>query len=64
LRAVFRLPRPHRSFFMTTTHCITETSLVTTALDKVRRSVWQDLRKLPDQQAARRFQGEVFLTLR
>ena len=31
--------------------------LVTTALDKVRRSVWQDLRKLPDQQAAKRFKG-------
>ncbi len=31
--------------------------LVTTALDKVRRQVWQDLRKLPDQDAARPVQG-------
>ena len=29
----------------------------TKALEKVRRSVWQDLRKLPDQDAARRFKG-------
>jgi transposase len=29
--------------------------LATTALDKVRREVWQDLRKLPDKDAARRF---------
>jgi len=31
--------------------------LATTALDKVRREVWQDLRKLPDKDAARRFKG-------
>jgi transposase len=29
----------------------------TQALDKVRRQVWQDLRQLPDQDAARRFKG-------
>ena len=38
--------------------------LVTTALDKVRRSVWQDLRKLPDQQAARRFKGARWALLK
>ena len=31
--------------------------LVTAALDKVRRQVWQDLRTLPDQDIARRFRG-------
>lgn len=31
--------------------------LVTTALDKVRRSVWQDLRELPDQEATKRLKG-------
>lgn len=38
--------------------------LVTDALDKVRRSVWQDLRKLPDQQAARRFKGARWALLK
>ncbi|MGH9072247.1 MAG: ISL3 family transposase, partial [Acidimicrobiales bacterium] len=38
--------------------------LVTTALDKVRRSVWQDLRKLPDQGAARRFKGARWALLK
>ena len=32
-------------------------ALATTALDKVRRQVWQELRKLPDQDIARRFRG-------
>ena len=32
-------------------------ALATAALDKVRRQVWQDLRRLPDQDAARRFKG-------
>ena len=31
--------------------------LATKALDKVRRQVWQELRRLPDQDAARRFKG-------
>ena len=31
--------------------------LVTTALDKVRREVWQELRKLPDKDAAHKFKG-------
>ncbi len=31
--------------------------LVTAALDKVRRSVWHELRRLPDQQAARQCKG-------
>ena len=38
--------------------------LVTTALDKVRRQVWQDLRKLPDQEAARRFKGARWALLK
>jgi len=38
--------------------------LVTTALDKVRRGVWQDLRKLPDQEAARRFKGARWALLK
>ena len=38
--------------------------LVTTALDKVRREVWQDLRKLPDQEAARRFRGARWVLLK
>ena len=38
--------------------------LVTTALDKVRRQVWQDLRKLPDQDAARRFKGARWCLLK
>jgi transposase len=38
--------------------------LVTTALDKVRRSVWQDLRKLPDQDVARRFKGARWALLK
>ena len=32
-------------------------ALGTAALDKVRRQVWQELRKLPDQDIARRFRG-------
>jgi transposase len=38
--------------------------LVTTALDKVRREVWQELRKLPDQDAARRFKGARWALLK
>jgi transposase len=38
--------------------------LVTTALDKVRREVWQDLRMLPDQDAARRFKGARWALLK
>ncbi len=38
--------------------------LVTTALDKVRREVWQDLRKLPDKDAARRFKGARWALLK
>jgi transposase len=38
--------------------------LVTTALDKVRRQVWQDLRQLPDQEAARRFKGARWALLK
>ncbi|MGH7746996.1 MAG: ISL3 family transposase, partial [Candidatus Dormibacteria bacterium] len=38
--------------------------LVTSALDKVRRQVWQDLRKLPDQQVARRFKGARWALLK
>ncbi len=37
---------------------------VTTALEKVRREVWQDLRKLPDQDAARRFKGARWALLK
>jgi transposase len=36
----------------------------TTALDKVRRQVWQDMRKLPDQGAARRFKGARWCLLK
>ena len=36
----------------------------TKALEKVRRSVWQDLRKLPDQDAARRFKGARWALLK
>ncbi len=38
--------------------------VVTTALDKVRRSVWQDLRKLPDQEGAKRFKGARWALLK
>jgi transposase len=38
--------------------------LVTDALDKVRRGVWQDLRRLPDQDAARRFKGARWALLK
>ena len=38
--------------------------LVTKALDKVRREVWQDLRKLPDKDAARRFKGARWALLK
>jgi transposase len=38
--------------------------LVTTALDKVRREVWQELRKLPDKDAARRFKGARWALLK
>ncbi|MGH7733296.1 MAG: ISL3 family transposase [Gemmatimonadales bacterium] len=38
--------------------------LVTTALDTVRRQVWQDLRRLPDQGAARRFKGARWALLK
>ncbi|HEY5271952.1 MAG TPA: transposase, partial [Acidimicrobiales bacterium] len=38
--------------------------LITTALDKVRREVWQDLRKLPDKDAARRFKGARWALLK
>lgn len=36
----------------------------TKALEKVRRSVWQDLRELPDQDAARRFKGARWCLLK
>jgi len=36
----------------------------TKALEKVRRSVWQDLRKLPDQDVARRFKGARWCLLK
>jgi transposase len=36
----------------------------TTALDKVRRQVWQEMRKLPDQEAARRFKGARWCLLK
>ena len=39
-------------------------ALATAALDKVRRQVWQDLRKLPDQDTARRFKGARWVLLR
>ena len=38
--------------------------LVTAALDKVRREVWQDMRKLPDKDAARRFKGARWALLK
>ena len=38
--------------------------LATAALEKVRRQVWQDLRKLPDQDAARRFKGARWALLK
>ena len=38
--------------------------LATTALEKVRRQVWQDLRRLPDQDAARRFKGARWALLK
>ncbi len=38
--------------------------LVTKALDQVRRSVWQDLRKLADQEAAKRFKGARWALLK
>ena len=38
--------------------------LATTALDKVRRQVWQELRTLPDQDAARRFRGARWALLK
>ena len=39
-------------------------ALATAALDKVRRQVWQDLRKLPDQDTARRFKGARWVLLK
>ena len=38
--------------------------LVTTALDQIRRSVWQDLRKLTDQEATKRFRGARWALLK
>lgn len=38
--------------------------VATAALDKVRRQVWQDLRKLPDQDAARKFKGARWALLK
>ena len=38
--------------------------LATAALDKVRRSVWQEMRKLPDRQAAKRFKGARWALLK
>jgi transposase len=38
--------------------------LVTDALDKVRRQVWQEMRLLPDQEAARRFKGARWCLLK
>jgi transposase len=38
--------------------------LATTALDKVRREVWQELRRLPDQDAARQFKGARWALLK
>ena len=38
--------------------------LATTALDKVRRQVWQELRQLPDKDAARRFKGARWALLK
>jgi len=39
-------------------------ALATKALDKVRREVWNDLRRLPDQSAARRFKGARWALLK
>jgi transposase len=39
-------------------------SLATKALDKVRRQVWNELRHLPDQSAARRFKGARWCLLK
>jgi len=36
----------------------------TNALDTVRRQIWQELRKLPDQQVARRFKGARWVLLK
>jgi transposase len=38
--------------------------LATTALDKVRREVWQELRQLPDPEVARRFKGARWCLLK
>jgi transposase len=38
--------------------------LATAALEKVRRQVWQELRRLPDQDAARRFKGARWALLK
>ncbi len=38
--------------------------LATTALEKVRRGAWQELRQLPDQEAARRFKGARWALLK
>ena len=38
--------------------------LATKALEQVRRQVWQELRKLPDQQVARRFKGARWVLLK
>jgi len=38
--------------------------LATSALEKIRRQVWQDLRRLPDQDAARRFKGARWALLK
>lgn len=38
--------------------------LATDALDKVRRATWQELRRLPDQAAARRFKGARWALLK
>ena len=40
------------------------TSPATQALEKVRRAVWQDLRRLPDKDAARRFKGARWALLK
>lgn len=38
--------------------------LATKALDQVRREIWQELRQLPDQQAAKRFKGARWALLK
>jgi len=38
--------------------------LATTALEKVRRQIWQELRRLPDQDMARRFKGARWALLK